>query len=161
MKKVLVLYATAGIGHKKASMAVKAAFDEMNLKDVEVKLEDALDHTSKFFKWTYLEAYLLMVNKLPSVWGFMYYLTDNFYVNLLVAKARRVNNWLSSRNLAKYIISEKPDVIVSTHFFASEVISELKRAGKLNSKLVTVVTDYRLHSWWVSDNTDVYVDCSL
>lgn len=156
-KKVLILYATAGIGHKKASMAVKAAFDELNFKDAEVVLADSLDYTNKFFKWTYLKAYLLMVNKMPLVWGSMYYFTDNFYVNLLVAKLRRINNWLNSKNLAKYIMSEKPDVIISTHFFASEVISELKRSGKVNAKLVTVVTDYRLHSWWVSDYTDIYV----
>ncbi len=156
-KKILILYATAGIGHKKASMAVKAAFDELNLKDVEVMLTDSLDYTNKFFKWTYLKAYLLMISRLPSLWGFMYYLTDNFYVNLLVAKLRRINNWMNSRNLAKYLIAEKPDVIISTHFFASEVISELKRSGRIKSKLVTVVTDYRLHSWWVSVCTDIYV----
>ena len=33
MKKILILYATAGIGHKKASLALKAAFDEMKPKD--------------------------------------------------------------------------------------------------------------------------------
>ena len=95
-KKVLILYATAGIGHKKASMAVKEAFDELKLKDAEVTLADTLDYTNKFFKWTYLKAYLLMVNKLPTIWGFMYYLTDNFYINLLVARLRRINNWLNT-----------------------------------------------------------------
>ncbi len=157
MKKILILYATAGIGHKKASMAVAAAFDELKLKDVEVKLEDALDHTNAFFKWTYLKAYLLMVNRLPSLWGLMYYFTDNFYANLIISKLRRLNNWFNSRRLAKYLIDEKPDVVISTHFFASEVISELKRSGAVKTKLVTIVTDYRLHSWWVADNTDMYV----
>ena len=38
MKKILIVYATAGIGHKKASMAVKKAFDEMALKDVQVSM---------------------------------------------------------------------------------------------------------------------------
>ena len=156
-KKILVLYATAGIGHKKASMAIKAAFDELKFNDVEVKLEDALDYTNRFFKWTYLKAYLLLVNKFPALWGFMYYLTDNFYANLIIAKIRRLNNWCNSRRLARYLVTEKPDVIISTHFFASEVISELKRAGVVASRLVTVVTDYRLHSWWLSKAADMYV----
>jgi len=157
MKKVLILYATAGIGHKKASMAVKAAFDELKLPDVEVTLADSLDYTNAFFKWSYLKAYLLLVNKLPTLWGFFYYLTDNFYVNILVSKLRRLNNWINSRKLTKYLIETKPDVIISTHFFASEVISDMKEAGSIKSKLVTVVTDYRLHSWWVCDFTDMYV----
>ncbi|MDD5135996.1 MAG: glycosyltransferase [Candidatus Omnitrophica bacterium] len=156
-KKVLILYATAGIGHKKAAMAVKAAFDELKIADVEVTLADALDYTNAFFKWSYLEAYLLMVNKLPTLWGFFYYFTDNFYANLIVSKLRRLNNWLNSGKLAKYLKAEKPDVVISTHFFATEVISELKRSGKVDSKLITVVTDYRLHSWWVAGHTDMYV----
>lgn len=157
MKKVLILYATAGIGHKKASMAVKAAFDELKLPEVEVTMADALDYTNEFFKWSYLKAYLLMVNKLPTIWGLSYYLTDNYYVNILVSKFRRLNNWINSRKLIKYLLDTKPDVIISTHFFASEVIADLKEEGKLKSKLVTVVTDYRLHSWWVCDYTDMYV----
>ena len=156
-KKVLILYATAGIGHKKAAMAVKAAFDELNLSDVEVCLADALDYTNAFFKWSYLKAYLLMINKFPTLWGFFYYLTDNFYANLIVSKLRRLNNWLNSGKLAKHLMAEKPDVVISTHFFATEVISELKKAGKVDSKLVTVVTDYRLHSWWVASRADMYV----
>ncbi|MDD3905599.1 MAG: glycosyltransferase [Candidatus Omnitrophica bacterium] len=157
MKKVLILYATAGIGHKKAAIAVKAAFDELKLDGVEVKLEDALDHTNAFFKWSYLESYLLMVNKLPLFWGLMYYLTDNFYVNLLVAKVRRINNWFNSRQFAAYIKKEDPDVIISTHFFACEVLSNMKKRAQIRSRLITVVTDYRLHSWWVADHTDMYV----
>ncbi len=157
MKKALILYATAGIGHKKASMAVKEAFDEMKLDGVEVTLADALDYTNAFFKWAYLKMYLFMVNKLPTLWGFSYYLTDNFYVNILVSKLRRLNNWINSRKLKKYLIETKPDVIISTHFFASEVISDMKEMGLISSKLVTIVTDYRLHSWWICDFTDVYI----
>ena len=157
MKKILILYATAGIGHKKASMAVKAAFDEMKPKDTEVTIDDSLNFTNAFFKWTYLESYLLMVNKMPLFWGFLYHLTDNFYVNILVSKLRRISNWINSRKLEKYLRDEKPDVIISTHFFGSEVIGQLKKEGRINAKLVTVVTDYRLHSWWISDCTDMYV----
>lgn len=157
MKKILIAYATAGIGHKKAAMAVKAALDEMAPRNAQVTMIDALDYTNAFFKWTYLKAYLLMVNKLPSFWGISYYLTNNRCLNIVVSILRRFNNWLNSKKLAEYLIAEKYDVIISTHFFASEVISDLKKRGALNSRLVTIVTDYRLHSWWVADRTDIYV----
>lgn len=157
MKKILIIYATAGIGHKKASMAVKKAFDEMALKDVQVSMIDSLDYTNDFFKWSYLQAYLLMVSKLPFFWGFMYYLTDNTFVNMIVSKARRFNNWLNSKKLVAYLLETKPDVIISTHFFASEVIAVLRKKGALKSHLITVVTDYRMHSWWVAGCVDTYV----
>lgn len=156
-KKVLILYATAGIGHKKAAIAVKKALDEIAPKDVEAVLVDALDYTSPFFKWSYLKFYLMMVNKLPTFWGISYYLTDNFYVNLIVSKVRRFSNWLNSKKLAKYLIETKPDVVISTHFFASEVIGDMKAAHRLDTKLITVITDFKLHSWWIAPCTDVYV----
>lgn len=161
MKKILIVYATAGIGHKKAAIAVKKALDEMSPKDTEVTLIDALDYTNDFFKWSYLQAYLTMVNKLPTFWGISYHLTDNFYVNIIVSKIRRISNWMNSINLIKYLKKTEPDVIISTHFFASEVIADLKESGGIKSRLVTIVTDYRLHSWWIGAGTDVYVVASV
>jgi len=155
-KKILILYATAGIGHKKAAMAIKGAFDELNLPGVDVILADALDYTTPFFKKSYLQTYLLMVNKLSFLWGLSYYFTDNRYANIVISKIRRLNNRHYSRRLREYLLKTQPDAIVSTHFFASEVISRMKADGALRSKLLTVVTDYRLHSWWVNRNTDMY-----
>src|SRR3990167_4618535 len=103
MRKIVIVYATAGIGHKKASLAIKKAFDEISPKDTQVSLIDSLDYTNTFFKWAYLKAYLLMVKRLPLVWGFMYYLTDNFFVNLAVSKLRRFNNWINSFKLSAYL----------------------------------------------------------
>ena len=160
-KKILIVYATAGIGHKKAAMAVKKAYEEMKLPGVEVTLIDALDYTNNFFKWSYLQAYLLMVNKLPTLWGLLYYFTDITLVDLFVSYIRRVNNWANSKRLVNYILDTKPDVIISTHFFASEVIADLKQKSLVLSKLVTVVTDYRLHAWWVCEGTDAYIVASV
>lgn len=157
MKKILIIYSMAGIGHKKAAMAVKAAFDELAPKDTEVRLIDALDYTNPFFKWFYLQSYLFMVNKTPTLWGISYYLTDNPIINIFVSKLRKLNNWANSGKLREYLLSWKPDAVISTHFFASEVIGNMKKRGTIEAKLITVVTDFRLHSWWVADNTDAYV----
>ena len=159
-KKILIIYATAGIGHKKASFAVKKACEEMALKDAEVTVIDALDYTNNFFRWSYLQAYLLMVNKLPTFWGLSYYLTDNPFVDLFVSGLRRINNWANSKRLVDLILKMKPDVIISTHFFPSEVVADLKEKGIARSKLVTVVTDYRLHAWWIAEGTDYYIVAS-
>jgi processive 1,2-diacylglycerol beta-glucosyltransferase len=156
VKKILITYATAGIGHKKAATALKKTFDEMSPKNTEVILIDSLNYAPPSFKKSYLAVYLLAVNKLSAIWGFMYYLTDNFYINLIVSKLRRFNNWLNGKRFVEYLEELRPDVIISTHFFASEVVGNLKKKGRLNSRLITVVTDYRLHSWWVAPCTDIY-----
>ena len=159
-KKILIVYATAGIGHKKASIAVKKAYEEMNLPGAEVTMIDALDYTNDFFKWSYLQAYLTMVNKLPTFWGLSYYLTDNPFVDLFVSGLRRLNNWANSKKLVKLILDMKPDVVISTHFFASEVIADMKKKGVTNTRLVTVITDFRVHAWWIAEGTDYYVVAS-
>jgi len=160
VRTILIVYATAGIGHKKAAIAVKKAYDEMKLPDTEVTLIDALDYTNNFFKWAYLQAYLLMVNKLPTFWGLSYYLTDMPFVDLFVSYIRRLNNWINSKKLVNYILDTKPDVIISTHFFGSEVIADLKQKSLVLSKLVTVITDYRPHAWWLAEGTDAYIVAS-
>lgn len=157
MKKILITYATAGIGHKKAAEAVKKALDEIAPKDVEVIIADALDYAPPIFKWLYLKLYLLAVNRLSTLWGLLYYVTDNFYVNIIVSRIRRFNNHLNSKRFVKYLTDLQPDVIVATHFFSSEVAADLKRNGSISAHLVTVVTDYRPHSWWVSEYVDTYV----
>lgn len=157
MNKILIMYATAGIGHKKASLAVKKALDEVASKEYEVTIIDSLDYTTNTFKRQYLEFYLFMVNKMPFIWGLSYYLTDNYFFNLIISKLRRLNNACYSKRLTEFLIANNYDCIISTHFFGSEVASELKKSGRIGARLVTVVTDYRLHSWWVSEPTDIYV----
>lgn len=157
MKKILIMYATAGIGHKKAAIAVKKALDEIGPADCQITLIDSLDYTTDVFKKGYLGSYLFMVNKVPTFWGLSYYLTDNPAFHILGSKLRRMNNAHYSKRLCEHLVASDYDVIISTHFFGSEVVADLKRKGAIRSKLITVVTDYRLHSWWVNAPTDIYV----
>lgn len=156
-KKILIIYATAGIGHMKASIAVKKAFDELAFQDAEVTAVDSLDYTNAFFKWTYLQFYLFMINRTPTLWGLAYYITNNYFVNIFISVFRRFGNRLNSGPLIRFLRSSNFDAVISTHFFASEVIGDLKANGRLDSKLLTVVTDYRFHSWWLAPETDIYV----
>ncbi len=50
MKRILIIYGTAGEGHKRAAFAIKSAFDSMDTGD-DIRLIDALDYTNNFFKW--------------------------------------------------------------------------------------------------------------
>jgi processive 1,2-diacylglycerol beta-glucosyltransferase len=43
----------------------------------------------------------------------------------------------------------EPDLIVSTHPFATQMCAMLKKRGKINCKLATVLTDYHIHAQWL------------
>jgi processive 1,2-diacylglycerol beta-glucosyltransferase len=156
MNKILILYATAGIGHKKAAFAVKEAFDK--IKRSNVLLKDSLDYTNPFFKASYNSIYLALVRYFPTLWGLFYYCLDNPLIYAVVRPIRRLTNHVNSKKLVKFLLAEEPETIIVTHFFALEVIAHLKKKGILkNSRLVTVITDYKSHTFWLSGYVDSYI----
>jgi len=154
MKKI-ILYATAGIGHKKAALAIKEAFDKKDEKDV--LLVDALKYTSKLFKVSYCSIYLLLVRYFPLVWGFFYHILDNSFLYFFLRPIRRLTNKINSGKLVKFLLKEKPDTAIVTHFLALEVIANLKKRGLLQTRLIAVITDYISHTFWLSKHVDLYV----
>ncbi len=95
-KRILIIYATAGAGHKTAALAIKKAFDEMN-SDVDVDVVDSLDYTNRSFRWSYPRTYIFLVNRVPLMWGLGYYLLDNRFFYGLVSWIRHITNWINSR----------------------------------------------------------------
>ena len=50
----------------------------------------------------------------------------------------------------KHLILEKqPDIVVSTHPFSSQMVSYLKRKGKVSCTLATIMTDFASHEQWL------------
>ncbi len=156
MKKILIIYGTAGEGHKRAAVAIKTAFDILKPDESEIKLIDALDYTNKFFKWLYPRMYIFMVTYIPTIWGFFYYLLDWRLVYPVVRFIRRVINKMNTGRLEEFLCNCNPDIIIATHFLTSEVVSDLKRRGRLKAELITCVTDFGMHSFWFAKETDFF-----
>lgn len=50
----------------------------------------------------------------------------------------------------KNLIKEKnPDLVISTHPFSSQMVSYLRRKGKIDCKLATILTDFAPHDQWL------------
>ncbi|MCX5693073.1 MAG: glycosyltransferase [Candidatus Omnitrophica bacterium] len=152
--KILITYAYAGVGHKKAAMAIEKALSGIG---IEAKNVDVLDYTNAFFKMSYPNAYLFLINKTPTFWGLFYYLLDSRPVDFFMAPVRRFLDRLNSKKFIELIKSEKPDAVVSTHFLPSEIISGLKDSGEFKGKLINVVTDFISHSFWMARSSDYFI----
>lgn len=157
MKKILITYGTAGEGHKRAAFAIKEAFDVLSPTDCEVKIVDTLDYTNPFFKWFYPRCYIFMVSYIPTIWGFFYYLLDFKCFYPVVRFVRRIVNKKNTKAFEEFLADYKPDAVLTTHFLASEVIANLKRQDRIKTKLVTCVTDFRMHSFWYSEQTNHFL----
>jgi processive 1,2-diacylglycerol beta-glucosyltransferase len=153
--KILVAYAYAGIGHKKAALAVEKALSAF--KNAEVKTIDALDYTNAFFKFSYPRFYLFLTNRTPTLWGFFYYLLDFKAVDFFMAPVRRFLDRTNSRKLIEFVKETQPDAIVCTHFSPGEIISGMKAKGEFKGRLITVVTDFIPHSFWMARWSDYFI----
>jgi len=155
MMKVIIVYASSGAGHQKAAEAVFKVFRER--QGVNAYLIDSLEYTTPLFHLLYPRLYLFLVRRLPWVWGFFYDGLNFTLIGPFLRYLRRTLNALNGKRLEAFFLAENPDVIVSTHFFGSEVVSSLKQKGKLKARLITIVTDFAVHSVWVAPFVDGYV----
>ena len=151
--KILVIYATAGAGHRKAAEAISRGFVS---PDHQVHYVDALDYTSRLYKHVYTRTYTFLISRVPWVWGVLFSFLDIPAFLPLVRKLRRIQNTIHAGPLARFLVQEQFDCIFSTHFFPCEVASYLKRHGKISSRIICTVTDYDVHTIWISRGVDRY-----
>ncbi len=154
-KKILIFYASAGHGHEKAARAVLEAVRE-RYPSASSEVIDVIKLMPGFFGEAYRQTYLLQIKYVPWLWGIFYYSFDVPWIYFFMRFVRRVMNGANSGPFEKLITRENPDVIYTTHFFATEVASHLKEKKKTAAKLITVVTDYFPHYVWTAKHVDHY-----
>ncbi len=153
-KKILILYASAGHGHEKAAKAVAEACAARG--GLRVDCVDVLKHTSFGFGARYRGLYLFLIQSMPWVWGFFYYFADIPFLYFILGPVRRLNNHFFASGVEKLVMESSADVVISAHFMGCEVTAHLKKKGRTNAKLVTIVTDYLPHTFWIEAATDRY-----
>lgn len=151
--KVLIAHAKCGSGHTMAAQAVYESIKDE--KGFDVAIYDLLEESPFHRRW-FGNGYKFLVKYLPFVWKWMYQTSDHRLCRKMHTGEHRFVFPLFSFRLLK----QQYDLIVSTHFFVSEIAAKLKRKGLIKSKLITVVTDFNVHKTWVHRGTDYYVVAS-
>lgn len=144
MKKILIFYGSYGAGHFSAARSIKEYIDS-NYKDCETKIVDCIEYINKFFNKISVKTYDHLSMKVPWAWKRVYYDSEKWPIKNISKGA----NQLFSIKLYKLISNYNPDIIISTHFFPSQMCCVLKKKGKINCKLATVLTDYAPHGQWL------------
>jgi processive 1,2-diacylglycerol beta-glucosyltransferase len=150
--KIIVAYASAGSGHRRAAQAIYQHFKK-NYPELNTNLVDILEYTNFLFANFYSRGYSLLVTRLRFIWVIGYHLTSLKYISWLFNLFSRLN----CPRFANLLKRLKPDIVLATHFFPAEVIAYLKQKGEIDSRLVTIVTDFSLHTFWVFENCDDYI----
>ena len=151
MRKVIIFYASYGGGHLSAARSIKE-YIENHYDDVELKLVDCMEYVNKVVNKVTTKAYAEMAKKAPRTWGRVYWKSQKGPL----AHISTTSNKVLSLKLNKLLKDFKPDIIISTHPFGTQMCAYLKKLGKLNAKIATVMTDYAPHDQWLVFNK--YVD---
>lgn len=144
MKKVLILYAAYGGGHFSAAKSIKECIDTY-YKNIDAELVDYMKYINKAIEKISTEAYKEMAKKAPWAWGKVYSHSQKGPIAKLSSKTFN----LMSLKLNSLLEEKKPDLIISTHPFSNQMCAYLKKKGKLNAKIATILTDYAPHDQWL------------
>ncbi len=158
-KKILIPYATYGTGHKAIAGYIKKYFEENGNYDC-LSL-DLINYTIPILGSFSKKVSETLMTKFPSIWSLIYFIFDNKLSSYVSGKINI--KLLDNKKLRKEITTFNPDITIATHFFGSDIINYYNKKGYINSKLITVVTDYKSHDFWLNNikNTDAIIVSSF
>ena len=156
MPRLLILYASVGTGHRRAALALAAAFAHKPVGEVWV--EDALTYGGRFFQRAYTQTYLDLTEHAPTLWRLFYEGTNSTDLDwvTLATRLRSLVEGIGVTHLARLVRRFVPDAIVCTHFLPVDLLLRLKRRGWLPQPIYCVVTDFAAHAFWAIPGIDGY-----
>jgi processive 1,2-diacylglycerol beta-glucosyltransferase len=152
---ILFFTVSAGEGHNQVAKTL-ADYVKKFYHGHKVEIIDAFNYIHPNLHKIIFEAYIKSIKYTPALYGFIYKrseITDSSIVDI----AEFLSKIILSRKLSKLLADFQPDVIVCTHPFPAEALSAMKRKGKFNVPLVTILTDYTIHPSWINKEIDYFI----
>lgn len=149
MKKILVVYARYGSGHKSIAEYVANYISENN-KNVKVKLLDITPYANWLGKVGVKVMDFVAKNRPEFIFNACYEMTDHKFSTLGHNKFSQ--KCYDNKELRKIIAEFNPDITISTHFYGSYIITYYNDLKLINSKLYTIITDYHTHEIWTKNH---------
>lgn len=142
--KALVISVTCGQGHNSTARAIIKGLES---KGFECEFLDCFEYINKILASIIDDGYLLSTKIAPKPYAAIYKRAEKRKKPELFSKMKATNTILASK-LRTYIEESDPDVIVTTHCFASAMVSILKEHNVIHSKNIAIVTDFTVHPFW-------------
>ena len=152
--RILIPYATYGSGHKSIAEYIKNYFETHG--NYECMTIDLLSYSLYLGKISSKTSSFIMT-KLPTLWSLIYYTFDN-KISAYIGNNIGLKMF-KSKKLIEDIRNFNPDITIATHFLGSDLICKYNKKSITNSKVITIVTDYKAHDFWLNQvkNTDAII----
>jgi processive 1,2-diacylglycerol beta-glucosyltransferase len=154
-KKIMLMYASAGAGHKIACRAIEQALIGNGFKG-KIKTVDTLEYMPRIIAGLFSKGYLWAATKTPSLWYAIYEAGSNLSRFKPMAPWQNALLKIILRKVNHLLVEEKPDYIISAYFTSSWLAGRYKYLYNPGCRAATVVTDYGLHTTWIMPNQDRY-----
>lgn len=152
--RVLILSATTGGGHMRAANALKEYIKSKDNTAV-VKISDTIEYVSPFLNKAVTGGYVYMVRNTPKMYGSIYKNADKN--DTPINKTVEFTTTSLRNKLLPLIYDFEPDIVITTHPFAAEMVSALKKNGIINLPIIDIVTDFAIHQAYIGEGVDAYI----
>ena len=112
--KVLILYATYGGGHLSTANSIKETL-EKEYPNEKIEMIDCIKYINQFINKITTGAYSGMAKKAPKMWGKIY---KDSRKGIVAVFSENINK-IFAKKLYKLLNKINPDIIISTHPFAT------------------------------------------
>lgn len=151
-KNILVVTASMGSGHNKAANAVAEAIKRKYPVN-KINVIDFMSTETAYFNSLVKDIYLKMLDHTPSVYEFFYKFTSDSTKGSTI---QSVFAHAMKKDMRELIKKYEADMVICTHPFPCAAASYLKQTGEINIPLITVMTDFCIHQFWLYKNIDIY-----
>ncbi len=158
MKKILIPMVEAGGGHRMPALAIKDSIEKLfpnkyQIDVIDFAKESGANWDDKIMKgfWDWALARPELTTNLNLLLDYFAHLTRSNAMTPLFFQ-----QFLQKGS--KYILTYKPDIVFSTHFFCSSVVQFARSRYGLNYKIFSYMTDpVRGHNLWVNPKVDAVI----
>ena len=153
MKKILILTAGFGDGHNAAARSLRDAIELLD-EDARAEVLDLFADSYGAFNTFARKTYLGVVQYAPKLWGGIYSLLENPFVEKQLGGFTRLQN-----TLEKVLAETQPDCVVSTYPVYAHVIKKIyQNHHERPFRFITVITDsISVNSAWFRAPSDYFL----
>lgn len=149
--KVLILSCGTGGGHNSAALAIQENLKE---KDIHADFVEYLDIISKRIKAGVNKLYIKSTKMNGKIFKRVYRLGELYSKTNLISPVYGLNR-LNKKKLYKFIKENEYNYIVTTHLFAAQALTAIKKEYPIH--FICVATDYVCIPFWEETNPDFFI----
>ncbi|HEY5556640.1 MGDG synthase family glycosyltransferase [Acetobacterium sp.] len=152
MPKVFIFTASTGAGHNLAAQSLKESLDEAGMN---TEVYDAFKESNVTLDRLITKGYEQIVINVPKLYEQMYNQFNN--MNRFQQGIFQVLTRIMNPEIVPLIRAGNPDLIITTHPFVTNVLGTLKEHHAFDVPVLSIVTDYKIHTLYLKKMIDAYI----